>query len=861
MKITKRILSIFQILLFFALSMAFLSGCARPMAKNKIRNEIRLETKSKDAVVNTQKAATLKIQNLEGRVRSSDLFRFLNNVPAQYAQQAVFRYYSSLATHTRVSFKDSPYADFIVAKSKPEFLKATEGLPQFFGEQTLLVKNCIDQVASRFNFPRENISIAQALDSVALFLTQFEDQLKRAKVHQGVRSGIISGIYQRFWLKLPAATKIVRELEGASDFGSAMDTLRKLIRTMDVELGEDQARKIEMADSISDSMNDGMSTHDAFIVLVELWDNMNPSEREETFGEISPELYKYLESKSRKHLNCLKSKECSNLVLNFTKKIFILPNIKKYGVDRLQSQIKKSAHERLRSETHVIASELVASLPQMLKDEISGEMNRELERFIGYRSHYDKFVRDEMQSWFERTYLEDTLPALEKNWVLLSKVKSGWSFLSEEPAGVTEVSADAMGSALALSDVVFDPGRQEQMLNEMQLLAMTRVNQLLAHGGFSLDDGRPFLSLSRSLFPRIESAPLNIEKGLHLPSLFAMPSPAQVDSGFKIPSGTVPQDLKVQTQAYLLSGFTHLISAFRDWGRSSMDGILGSIRVRDMLRSLPADDLKMAAFPKEVFVAMAVGNASAVLANFRAKGSPLFILCEGDRPNWGDEEALCEKPSALAAIVDIQNRKRVMNVNALSQAEFLSSLIDFLSVGAEALKTQSPHLLRASVVGEKSGLEELKEALPEIRKLALGLTNFLTHKLQNEEGTVYDAYRVKETKTLKHDSAKVTPLKVADVRTHLAFIRAVSKSAEYFNLNVYRLSALSAYHNLNRNFWNEKVGFYSQNPSSTVKETDVLEAIRVLRRVVPYIQENWSKEQLEQLLSGWSAAALRHVAI
>ncbi len=126
------------------------------------------------------------------------------------------------------------------------------------------------------------------------------------------------------------------------------------------------------------------------------------------------------------------------------------------------------------------------------------------------------------------------------------------------------------------------------------------------------------------------------------------------------------------------------------------------------------------------------------------------------------------------------------------------------------------------------------------------MTNFLTHHLQSVDGSFYVGYDMKMKKSITTN---------ADFRTQVVALRALTSAADYFQLQPYRISALSNYFYLNRQVWDESSGFYKisiQDKQQKVTASDVAHALYVLRRLRDYPMSAISKKQLEHLLQAWT---------
>src|SRR5690606_29009588 len=149
----------------------------------------------------------------------------------------------------------------------------------------------------------------------------------------------------------------------------------------------------------------------------------------------------------------------------------------------------------LKQLTAEMANDMIKALPETLLADISAKMDLEMQRLLLVRRQFPRYVKSEVQNWFEKTFEVKKLPGLEQKKVLVTTDGSVQVF-NESTEVVT--SADTLGTALLASSKVFHRPRTpliESKPKKLQVIGITRIAQLLAHGGFNLANGQPFESL------------------------------------------------------------------------------------------------------------------------------------------------------------------------------------------------------------------------------------------------------------------------------------------------------------------------------------------------------------------------------
>jgi hypothetical protein len=273
-----------------------------------------------------------------------------------------------------------------------------------------------------------------------------------------------------------------------------------------------------------------------------------------------------------------------------------------------------------------------------------------------------------------------------------------------------------------------------------------------------------------------------------------------------------------------------------------MDDLLGSIQAKDLFESLPPEELGSPAFPKDAFLALTFGNASAIMSNLSAPGTPLFLVCsEGFVVFMDAPSSACPTETAKAGLANVNGDRRDVRILTLEQAQFLKALLIYMQVGEEVAKqTRSEHLTN-NASGDKAAVELFREKLPDLRDLAMALTNFIVSELQGSSGEFFVSF---DTSNLKASEQLV------GFQDQLEILDALSDSARYFGIPPYQRAAVRAYHHLNSRFYNPITQFYKTGQAH-VSTMDMAKALYVLPKVLPYLKEKDSVNQLNALLKVW----------
>lgn len=750
------------------------------------------------------------------------------------------RFYSDKNTHSKSSFAEAPYTQLLISRAEPDFIKATKDLDKFFLEQKTIISQVARQIEVENIAPKNIETLSSAIEEISKIVQAFELQISTSPLDSDVKAEIRLALYEEFWAKLPASQTLANRLNKTTDFTEAIYALKDILSTLNINLDQSAKERLDAAIAIDQSLDKELSPKSAFRLIINLWDQMNDQERKETFGSFSPELYKYLNSKKRSQIECMAKNECSGFVTRFIKRFIILPEIKKYGVKKLQDEINLKASAQLNTQAADLARDLLKDIPSLLEAQIHEGLNKEERRFTNIRQNFSGYVARQAQRWFEAEFNNASIPALENRRISFTKANNVYTLNGITRNGQIETSPDALAQALSSAATRLSGVRSQDKSYERLELLM-RINQILAHGGFSKANSEPFPSLSRVWESR-RSNYLNIENLPTKQLLIGMPSPAPIISGFQIVENQTRAQIRVMEQARLLNAFTNIMLLFRDWEKSPSDDLLDHYLVKDILNDLPSDALKQTAFPKDAFLAIALGNLTTVLYNLKADYSPVFLQCIDGKIAWQSKEA-CKDFTALAAMTDINNGTRSATVKTIDLSAFLISSIRFLQIAEDLKRTKSVYLTTSASPNTPPPLKELEASLPKIKSLAIGMTNYLTHVLQDKSGRFYSEVIA---------GAKPQTNSRSELKVQLSGLEAITVAAKYFNAQPYRSSAISAYHFLNQAFWSDKDQFYSTK--KRVSAHELARTLNILKNFRPLVNTEPSSSQIDLLLRKYSYA-------
>lgn len=316
---------------------------------------------------------------------------------------------------------------------------------------------------------------------------------------------------------------------------------------------------------------------------------------------------------------------------------------------------------------------------------------------------------------------------------------------------------------------------------------------------------------------------------------FSVPSQFKISHSFVTDiQGSISQKVaKPVEQAELLMAATSLMKLMSVWRTSPLDQEFHKL-------TYEATEL----FPKSAFFDLGIGLSSVVLRNLHKKG---LVLLDGKRnrifPEDYSDDSWQSKVVSVA-LVDVSSDKDSTQVRSIDISKFIVALSDFI-LEVEKLGRARSHTLLMLNDKNKTAMQELLSAIPLLKKLVVGLSNFLSSRLMSQDGRIFNSFDLKNGLENKQ----------ADLNTHLWAIRALSRTSNLWNAESYVWAATEIYFQLNRNFFDANYALYRSNYENSVVESlhisNTVLSLKELNAAIflsKFKLEKESQEQLEKII-------------
>lgn len=780
------------------------------------------------------------------------------------------------------SVRNSAFASAAIGESRAGTQKAVNTGVAMLTAQDALIKDLLRIRSEKSNWPTEQISLVSLVGLIDKFLVDFVKDVERSKVDRAVKSELVRELRVNFG---PRLKRIRTQIALAYNEPKAYDfvaKVRQVLKVEGVELGRDIDQQLDLAERLPREVEKIRDAKSALSVLVDFWMVSSREVRETKFKTMAPDLYDFFNGQTAEELQCVKT-GCG-FFTRIKKALFILPEVEKFGIDKIRDQLAAAAEESIRSELETEAVKFLPNLHEEVYAQIKTELERQKTTITEIVDEYGKYMRvvlDRMSVARLGVKEKDTIAGVEPSQIRVNldfsipesrlegpkerdqiKVarRPGRGGNQNQNQNQIETGASAIGAGLSsateMHDFHMEPALLTAGLNPIRIRqAMSRVyfeqiNKILMIGGFTTEDKKSFDSFSFSVATpggALNRAPkrFNLRTLLSSETMFAVPDSFTISAArplSMVVASTPPKSLSVSVagQAELLRGLSRLALSLRDWQPSVYDRVLGDVNVADFVPDLPRESVDQPLFPKDLFYAAAVGNAGAVLNNMTKFLSPVALIQPSRKMHWGNEKDPSQDPTqqALRATVfDMVDGVRSTKSNTVDVARFLSAIVEFLRATDGIENAKSDVLTTADLNGQRP-LDQIISARKDLKLLVLALANFLSSEAMGPDGLVLPVFM------RSSDNVALGMWGEPNLMDQAIVIRALMDASEAISAALFKNAAIDLFSATTVSFFKPDLAFFSEK--TDVSAPPSLEAVATLLVAGERLSPHLSSERASQ---------------
>ncbi len=752
----------------------------------------------------------------------------------------VQKFYATSKSTSMILLADSPYLTAATTTSKKDVSDALSDIRFDLEKSKDVLREGVRKVSRNFDWPRHPQRLGSTLQTVENFLNAFLKELPKLNLPELISKSIATAIKKRAQQPLSEAKEFVPKLYSAKTLSATLKIINRAIDSFNMSLPSETRKMLAESKKLSDELDSAYNEQAVLTALITIWRMLEPQERLEQFKPTSDALYTFLKEQSEAELSCLATPGClGGPIDGIKKKLFVLPQIKKYGVDNIRNQLNASTVKYALETIESNAADTVKDLPSLLTENLKDGITEQSSQIKKIQKDYTSFLRDLLKIWAAKKIPETKgqIAGFENPRVNVSlSEKSGFSI--KATGDLSQVSNETTGASFAALSTLF---AQDSVDDKFVFKSsLSQINKMLALGGYRTEDN--------NLVPAFFAPMKDLKNQLDLMTFasetesFAATDIVSVKTPFRISDSSSEKNYSVAAMTEQIRGLSSMLNYMSDWKKSKYNDTLGSIKANEVANT-DAEELDRSIFPKEAFFALNIADVSVLLKNITKEFSNVFLLNTRGKMAWASDYDFGGADQAImAGVVDIKDNKRGEAVRGDHVSRLLIAVAEFVRATENIEQTQSAYLLAADQDGV-TPIDLLKKGRDDLRMLTVALANFISHQMINKVGLVSSTYRI----------GSGVPDENASVLNQALAIRALIAARSITNLDIYIWSAQEIYFAMNKHLFSQKERFYNNKDTTNMGFPEKLTTLVALAELYPYLPSK-SQMQLDLILKPWLKA-------
>lgn len=684
----------------------------------------------------------------------------------------------------------------------------------------------------------------EVLKQAQAFNISVLEEIPRMKLPPVIASGFAAELVNTTTPLFAQVRKLMEQLNEVKTLTQALNVIDEAIAAFDVTVTPELAQSLKQGRLLAQGLDQMKDPQGALTVVIDVWNILTPEERADKIRAASKELFDFLSKQNAKEMNCLRTRGClGGPVDGVIKKVFILPKLKDYGVQKMHDELNAQTLDFVFTEIRKFSLNFVGNMPQNFADNIETAWLAKTGRMVDVRADYQSYVTRVAGVWAKRILpqTDGKIPGFESSRIQLTAGLREKFNIKAVKAPMNLQGEVAGGSLSANMYLMQNSGAKDELGLRS---ALSQVNKIVALSGYRntrdalvpallapVSHRDPLLDIMN--FEEVQDARLSFR----LPDLMPLQDAFMAD-----PKLSYAKDFSASAFASQIRGLSQMLKVTADWKKSSFDQYLTPIQAQDLTRDAVDPSLQQSLFPKDMIFALNVGTVSVLLQDMVKTETPVFLLTLEDSVIWANNytDKTKETP-VMAGIVDIKDGHRAEVVNTVDVAKLILGLGEFLEALDGVENTKSSVLLTKNEQGTLP-LDAILNGKKDIRRLVVALGNFLSNKMKVENDLVAEQFSVTKRQIVTKALAKTD--------TQAWVIRALVKAHEVTGIDAYKWAATDAYYGLNRRLFNVNKEFYINADGAELAFPEKVNTLRAMTAVRPYVSDT-SRVQLQKIMKPW----------
>jgi hypothetical protein len=741
----------------------------------------------------------------------------------------------------RVDFAETPFTGLVTTQTQLQVRPALEQVLVDIQAARPIIQEHI--MALKVEPPSPTMSLEEMLARAEEFGERVVQEIPKMNLSPVIEEGLSVEMVNTMKPLFTDARSFLNRFAETKTLSQALALIDEAVIKFAMELPPELQKSMKQGKGLAKGLDRMEDEQGALTVLVDVWRMLTAPERAEIMKPGNEELYNFLKKQNDEELDCLRTPGClGGPIDGVVKKLFILPKIRKYGVGLLKREMNTKTRDYVISSIQTFAHDFILKMPQTFVESIDTGIQTKAGKIANVRDNYVTYVKGVVGTWAKTVMplAQGTIPGFEPLKVILQVEKNERLKIAPHSA-YSEMTGDLFGPSLA-AQVLFLENKSME-LERGREITLSALNKLIAMTGYRKADGTIAPALLAPVDHKgklLDIMAFDETKGPE--TSFRIPDSVQLSAHFHFePEQKYTKNFSASSFATQLHGLNQFLRLTRDWDKTQFDKYLGGIQVQDVTHDAEDPALKQALFPKDMLFALNLGAAAVLFQDLTKRATPVFLYTLEGPLMWADQYGSSTNNAVMAGVVDIQEGKRGLQVDAASLSELILAASEFLDVTKDAEKTKSSILLEKPEGGGDRPLDSLLQGQKDLKLLVIALSNLLSNKIITADKLA--APRFDYVK----GSGQATGYKIKD---QALAIRALLAAYKLTGIDAYLWSAQEIYFAMNKKMFNLKREFYVSAGADQAEFTEVVVMLRSLVELRPYLPPS-SIPQLDRVIKPW----------
>lgn len=755
-------------------------------------------------------------------------------------------FYLQPRTSQLTDFSDTPFTNLAAAQTQAEVQNALQGVNRDLQRAKSILRRSIETLGTDYLWPLEPVPLSQAIghaeNYIKLILATLPELNIDPLIWQGVREELVLQTKPLF----QDVNNFITELDNAQTLSQTLQALEQAIQYFEIELPLELQKSFSQGQHLAQLLDKLTDSQDGLTLIIEVWKILTPEERATNFKPLNEELYDFLSKQTDRELACLAQRNCSGGIFKgIAKKLFILPKISGYGVEKLQADMNSKIKEFVVQQLRLFTLGFLRTIPGNLAGKVEQGLNAKTKDLNKIQDNYPSFLKQLMSAWAKKV-LPDTqglIYGLESSEIQI-EISHQKEFSLSAQGRTSTMDGRLLGSSLSARSLLMKhtPPEESEDKDLGFITALSQINRLLSIGGYRDSKNKLIPALLQPV--KVEAQPLDILNFSFDNSAYRIPDSLKMRDSFHLETNSVfERNFSASTLASQIRGLSSMLRLTADWKQTRFDSLLGGISAQALTEDIRADALNRGLFPKDLIFALNLGEVGILLQSITTPQTPLFLLSLDKKIVWGDGYTSSPETIIMAGVVDYAKGLRSTTVKSHDVAEFLLAIQDFLQATEGVEKTKVALLLEPKQDGQRP-LDTVIQARQDLKPLLLALANFISHEMTDSSSLISSQYSLESLKVEK------SPALVED---QVAAIQALLTTWEATQIDAYLWSAQDIYFAMNRELFDPNENFYVNSDRSSLDFPQKVKTLLALSRLKKHLPKA-SHDQLEKILTPWLKA-------